>query len=447
MHGRKSTTLQSIKETAVLDDRVVLDRKTRRSKSMRYNILILEALGSFGEDRKCTIDHMRFLERYSSGNHNIMYHSWQQPITSVLRRTNFHVVVLTYSALSLRYLRPRERYYEIRDAWAFIGDMNAVKLAFPQDEYHNTNELDLLFRKLGIDIIYSVLPKHMKMFYPLSAKTSRLKGILTGYVDDDSIYSMSKFNKPFEQRGVDIFQRVRMYAAKGAFCGRYAGIKGRMATCFQERGLARGLKVDISTRTADAVLGGQWLKRLGNSRYALGCEGGVSVWDPDGRYQDLVVEYVKEHGIVPFKEVEAACFPGQDGKYIFSAISPRLFEAAVMGCSQILVEGEYMESLEPWVHYIPVRSDMSDVDDALDAMSDVEAAKGRAEACIETLIDNPALRYSALAREVLQDVERLAVGRGFREVQPERFRKMLADHKSELRQWKTWQECRVDIRL
>ena len=414
---------------------------------MRYNILILNGLGTFGEERKCTLDHIGFLERYAPGSHNIVNLSWQMPVTNALRRIRFHVIVFTYSALSLRYLRPRERYYEIRDAWAFVGDSDAVKLAFPQDEYHNTCELDLLFSKLGVDIIYSVLPKHMEMLYPSSRTASELKGVLTGYMDDLSVQSMAKSRKPFELREIDVFQRVRMYAAEGAFCGRYAGIKGRMATVFQDRGSLRSIKLDISTRAADAVLGGEWLRRLGGSRFSLGCEGGVSVWDPDGRYQDLVRDYVREHRDVSFEQVEAACFPGEDGRYIFSAISPRLFESVVMECSQILVEGEYIGLFEPWVHYIPVRSDLSDVDEALDAMRDVEAAKRRIVACKEVVHDNPALWYSGLAGEVMEDVERVAAGKGFKEMKFEQFQSMLAEHRSELQQWKTWRECRVSVNL
>ena len=117
---------------------------------MKYNILILDGQGSFGTERKCTLDYIKFMERYCPGEHNFLYQSMCEPMTEGIFRANFHVVVLTYSALSLRYLRPRERYYKIRDTWARLADLDAVKLAFPQDDYHNTNELDLLFEGLGV---------------------------------------------------------------------------------------------------------------------------------------------------------------------------------------------------------------------------------------------------------------------------------------------------------
>ena len=157
---------------------------------------------------------------------------------------------------------------------------------------------------------------------------------------------MTAFKRPFDARDVDIFQRVRMYTSYGGFCGHHAGIKGRMAERFLDVGGSHRLRLDISTRPADVVYGDEWLRRLGNSRFSIGCEGGVSLWDPDGTYQDAVFEYVRENGDVPFEELEAACFPGEDGRNVFSVVSPRLFESATMRCSQILVRGKYLGLLE-----------------------------------------------------------------------------------------------------
>ena len=406
---------------------------------MRYNFLILHGTGGSRPARITTINHLKFLERYAPGGHNFLYHRWDEPITGTLRKTDIHVFVLTSSALNARRRRPRERYYRSRDAWSFVADLDAVKLAFPQDDYDHTNDLDVLFNGWGVDIVYSIVPEHMEMLYPLSRGSADLKGVLTGYVDDDSIESTARFNKHFGDRGVDIFQRVRMHLPSG---GSHSQIKGRMTNRFLELGERRGLRMDISTRPEDVLYGDRWLENLGNSRFALGCEGGVSLWDPDGTYRDLVLEYVKEHQDASYEEVEAACFPGEDGRYIFSAISPRLFESAIMGCCQILVEGEYLGLLRPWEHYIPVRRDFSNVEDALEATADWDAAKRRVAACYETLVENPSLRYSTLASDVINDVERLSSGRGFQETDTDRFREIVAEHRAELRSLTTWNACR-----
>ena len=406
---------------------------------MQYNFLILHGLPESRQRRITTNNFLTFLERYAPGTHNFLYHQWDQPVTPTIRSIDHHIVVLTSTALNSRRRRPRERYYRIRDEWLFLASLDAVKIAFPQDDYDHTEELDKLFNGLGVDIVYTVIPHHKDMLYPMCREAAELRGVLTGYVDDATIGSMAEHSKCFEDRSLDIFQRAKMHSPSGGF---YSQIKGRMATRFRELSASRGLRVDISTRPADVLYGDQWLKCLGDSRYVLGCESGASLWDRHGQYRDVVVAYTKRHADATFAEVEAACFPGKDGEYVFSAVSPRLFEAALMGCCQILIEGDYLGVLHPWEHYIPVRADFGNADQAIDATRDHDAARRRIEACYETLINNPAFRYSSLAIEVMEDVERLSNGRGFRETPRSQFREAAAQHRRELVSWKTWNACR-----
>ena len=402
---------------------------------MRLNILFLHGQGVYRAPRLSAVNHLKFLERYGPGEHNFLYHRWDEPLTSTLRNVQFHVIVLSTTALRICRHRPRHHYYRIRDAWSFVADSSAIKLAFPQDDYHQTNELDLLFAGWGVDIVYSVLPNHMTMLYPKSGRSAELKGVLTGYVDDNNVRTLARFRKPFEHRRFDIFQRTTHYPHFGGY---YAQIKGEMARCFERMGQRVGLATDISTRIEDVKDDERWMECLGNSRFALGCESGVSVWDPDGIYRDRVEHYLKDHGDVRFDEVEAACFPGEDGRYVFSAVSPRLFESVMMGCCQILVEGAYLGLLHPWKHYIPVRPDLSNVEEAIEAMADLQEANRRIEECYDILVDNMEFRYSTLADRVIGDIERLAVGRGFRESDPRQFRRIVEEHQTECNAWRTW---------
>ena len=347
---------------------------------MRYNILILHGQGLYNSPRLSVINHLTFLERYAPDNPNILYHRWDAPITCAIRRTQFHVIIMSACALRLCRHRPRKHYYGIRDAWSFIADLDAVKLAFPQDDYHDTSELDALFSGFGMNVIYCVLPKHMHMLYPLSKRHAKLTSVLTGYVDDDSIKSLAQYNKLFERRTYDIFQRVRQYPYFG---GAFSQKKGNMAILFKNIGQKAGIKVNISTKPEDVLIDKRWYEALGDSRFSLGSESGVSVWDPDGIYVDRVRAYMRTKPYASFRAAEAACFPGADGTYVFSAVSPRLFESTMMGCSQILLEGEYMGLLRPWEHYIPVRGDLRDVTEAVKAMADLNGAKRRAVLCYE----------------------------------------------------------------
>ena len=69
-----------------------------------------------------------------------------------------------------------------------------------------------------------------------------------------------------------------------------------------------------------------------------------------------------------FEEVESACFPGRDGEIDYRAISPRHLEACATRTCQILVEGDYNGVLEPGRHYLPLRADLGNLDEVLDAV-------------------------------------------------------------------------------
>lgn len=399
---------------------------------MRYNLLILHNLGEDSGSLRSMVDYLRSFERYAP-DHNYLYHRWPDPITKTLTEIDFHVVLLDASALGICRYRPREVYYQLKEAWSFVAQMPAIKLAFPQDDYHQSNELDALFDDWNMDVVYSVLPKHMNMFYPRSRKKSELKGVLTGYVDDNSIAATRRHSIPFGQRTLDIVQRVTLYSPVG---GRYGRIKGLMAERFKEAAEAEALRIDISCRPESKLYGDSWLQLLGSSRFGLGCEGGMSLWDPDGIYHDRVRAFSEEHPEASFEEVEAACFAGQDMLHVFSAVSPRLFENAMMGASQALIEGEYLGLLTPWEHYIPVRQDLSDVEDAVAAMADLDGAEARAQRTYEALVENPTLRYSHLVAIVMADIHRLSVGRGFKPTSPSAFRVQQSRHQEQLRRRK-----------
>ena len=68
------------------------------------------------------------------------------------------------------------------------------------------------------------------------------------------------------------------------------------------------------------------------------------------------------------EEVEQQCFPGLEGHFQMTAISPRVLEAALLESCQILVEGDYSGLVQPWEHFIPIRSDASDFQEVQEAM-------------------------------------------------------------------------------
>jgi hypothetical protein len=115
-----------------------------------------------------------------------------------------------------------------------------------------------------------------------------------------------------------------------------------------------------------------------SGRAVIGCESGVSVLDARGEIQRRVARLLADQPNLTFDEIDAQMPSGWDS-YAFFAIGPRHLEAVTTKTAQVLVEGRYSGVLEPERHYIPVRRDLSNVDEALERLRDVEAVEAMTE--------------------------------------------------------------------
>jgi hypothetical protein len=88
----------------------------------------------------------------------------------------------------------------------------------------------------------------------------------------------------------------------------------------------------------------------------------------------------------------------------FSAISPRLFEAAALGVCQILEEDDYLEgALVPWVHYVPLKSDFSNIQEIAEFMRCGEEVEVMVNNAKKALIDSGTFSYHSFVQEVLSE--------------------------------------------
>ena len=365
------------------------------------NILVLHNVEDLGRARRSTLDYIFSFERYQPG-HTYHYQKITDPPPAAVVAAQWDAVILESTSLGIVTIRPRELYMRLRDRWDFLKDERIVKIAFPQDDANCGGLMDDWFSDWGFQFVYSVrAPEHWPVLYPRSSRTARFLPCLSGYVDDNSLPELKAFAKPWAKRERLIGQRVTMYPPRG---GRQGRLKGLIAEAVKAAAQVRGLKADISTDTSDTFFGDAWYDFLGDCKFALGTEGGLSLHDPYGEIADRIAEFNVTNPGATFDEIEAACFPGLDGLHVFSGFSPRVLEAAVCQSSQVLVEGQYLGALEPGVHYLCLKQDLSNLDAVLDGLADEPAAQARITACNETLVENPKFRFSTLAAEVLKGI-------------------------------------------
>ena len=148
------------------------------------------------------------------------------------------------------------------------------------------------------------------------------------------------------------------------------------------------------------LLGDDWFRFLASCKYTLGCEGGASMLDWDGSIRERTDRYQAEHPDAGFDEVEAACFPGQDGTLDYFAIGPRHIEACATRTCQVLVEGDYQGILRPWEHYIPVKRDFSNLDEVLELIRRDELREEITENAYRDVIASERYTYRSFVREV-----------------------------------------------
>jgi hypothetical protein len=313
-----------------------------------------------------------------------------------LRSVRFDAIVFHTTFLSTRWNPPSFR-RELGRAGRLEG-RGRTAVALPQDEFLRSQMIESFAESFGIDHIFSVgPPSSWAQLYPNLEGRVGISQVLTGYLHPRTLSRIQRIVNSTVERPIDIGYRA--WSAE-PWLGRHGALKVRVAEAVERAAKARGMRVDISTRASDTLTGDDWYRFLASCKYTIGVEGGSRVHDADGTVKECSDRYVSSHPGAGLDEVEAACFPGRDGEIDYRAISPRHLECCATRTCQVLVDGEYNGILRPGRHYIPLRADLSNLDEVLDAVQ-ADADRDRlVEAAYEDVVASGAYTYERLVREV-----------------------------------------------
>jgi hypothetical protein len=283
----------------------------------------------------------------------------------------------------------------------------------PQDEFIHSDLLCEFINSFGIDWVFSVAPPETwrSIYRTVDFERVRFYQVLTGYLDERRLHDIVASPESLRNRPIDIGYRT---AGRPFFWfGRHGFLKQTIADAFQKQAPLRGLRVDISTSSKDAILGREWYRFLARCKYTIGVESGTGMIDPDGCIRERTEQYVRQHPHADMEEIEAACFPGMDGSVPLHAISPRHLECCATRTCQILTEGQYNGILQPHVHYIPLKADFSNLSDVLDRVSKDDCRQKMVEQAFMDVVASGRYTYRYFVRSVIERSlsERLPVGR------------------------------------
>jgi hypothetical protein len=301
----------------------------------------------------------------------------------------FDVVVVHYSVfvISDSYLAPW-----FRDA---LTRFEGLKVQFIQDEYRRVYEIGAMVDTLGIDVLFTCVPRQE---WPTIWSEERLPGLvkiptLTGYVPDDLA---KRPPRALEERTIDVGYRGREVPW-------WLGNLGQEKVWIGQGVLARaeelGLKTDIAWTEGSRIYGEAWVRFISSCKAVLGTESGASITDFDGSLERRVGQYRADHPTAGYDEVHREILAPFEGNAPVIAISPRMFEAAALRTAMILFPGEYSGILQPDVHYIPLEKDFSNIADVAEKLRDRALLQSLVERAHADLVASGRYSYDAFIRE------------------------------------------------
>lgn len=252
-----------------------------------------------------------------------------------------------------------------------------AKIAILQDEYdyflwHEKNLISI-----GINGIITCVPEAYwpEVFRDPYFRNVRFMNALTGYVPESLIGKRS--TTPLDAREWMLGYRARPVPFT---YGALTYEKYALGVAMEAHCKTHGIKANIAVSEEARIYGEAWPAFIANCRAMLGSESGSNLFDFAGTVRPAVEAYVKAHPAADFAEVHAKLMSEVDGSIRMNQISPRVFETIALGTALVMFEGEYSGIVKPWVHYIPLKKDYSNLTEVFAALSNT--------ATLQTMIDN-----------------------------------------------------------
>ena len=358
--------------------------------------------------------------------HDYIVHPVEQPLPAFVQQTKFHAIILGPTFLCARYVP--WTFEKVLADYAFVGQSDAFKIALPQDDYDCHQLLDTWMMQWRVDAVFALFPDHAPVLYPEYSRTGRIQHGYTGYIPDAWL---QRFENPksHAQRTIDVSYRARHLPPN---FGRIGQTKTEIGVRFAAHPATAGLRLDISTDPADLIFGSRWHDFVENSRFCLASNSGSSLLDPVGKIRRCVERELIRKPSATFEDIEARCFPGEDGRYQLTAISPRNMEAALANTVQIATPGPYSGILTATEHYLPLEPDCSNASDVVESMRDITMVSRVAARARDTVLSVPELRAANHARRLVAQIENGVGAKHLRGPSPGEMTTLMDRYRSEV---------------
>lgn len=306
-----------------------------------------------------------------------------------------------FDAVGIHYsIKPYSNYYLSASLKTQIAAFKGVKFQFLQDEYQKVNLVQDYLAELGFDILFTLVkPELYKAAYP-DTRLNNLKmvTVLTGYVSPE----MTTYNPPpIAGRPIDVSYRARRC---DFWLGALSYEKQWIGDAFLGYTENTDLVTDISMDEKARIYGQDWIEFLQQSKVVLGTESGASIWDFDANIEKRVNNYLVKYKKASFQQVYEAVLKADDGKILYNAISPRVFEAAANKTAMVMFPGDYSGVLIPDRHYIVLKKDFSNIEEVLNKIRDATFLQSMVDVTYSEIIASGNYDRESLTKVVTKEV-------------------------------------------
>ncbi len=242
-----------------------------------------------------------------------------------------------------------------------------------QDDYQLPNLIIQIAEECGATI-FSALSQFEYLYAGSSVSVAPWSIAMTDNRLDKRLKALTT---PWLERKIDLGTRVNQTSVRFGVEGRQ---KATFAFSLGVEAARVGFSVDISDRPEKRLTGEEWLQFLSNSKFTANRPGGAS----------RVVRRIRD---ILFDESLTNVYSGKSFESQLDkfnsrsqetapmlAISPRFIEAAGLNVVQLVQESPTRIGLRPWEHYVPVKSDFSNLTKVFEFMRSTEP-QAMAERC------------------------------------------------------------------
>ena len=276
-----------------------------------------------------------------------------------------------------------------------LENFEGAKFIFIQDEYDNTESSRQAIEKIKPKIVFTCIPREFhELIYPRNRfLRTKFVQVLTGFSPSTEIWN--KFGIPYPSRVIDIGYRGRTISYK---YGRLGFDKRKIGEDVKSNELFSHLNLDISSHEDDRIYGDKWYTFLSKCKSVLGTESGSNLFDFDGTLEELSTNFSS------FEAFEKHIEKSNPEFTFMGQISPRIFESSALKVLNILFPGTYSGIIKPWIHYVPLERDLSNVEQVLSIIENSEIATKITERAYEDLIKSGKYSKEAFLAEISEHI-------------------------------------------